>query len=161
MYLKGIPVIPILNPNHEGSGGDNNSNNSNPSSVHEPGSEPKPKPEDTSKVLAKALTQLTEFVDPDRQEAPGIKVKEPDQFDSSDQQKLWEFLLQLKLNFQPNKKSFWSNSDKVNYTFFFLNGTALNYFEPYLMDNADQEPTWCNDYDEFIEELMINFGLYN
>ena len=29
------------------------------------------------------------------------------------------------------------------------------------MDNVDQEPTWVNDYDEFVEELMINFGLHN
>ena len=38
---------------------------------------------------------------------------------------------------------------------------ALNYFEPYLTDNPDQEPTWLSNYDEFVEELMINFGLYN
>ena len=38
---------------------------------------------------------------------------------------------------------------------------ALDYFEPYLTDNPDQEPAWLNDYDEFIEELMINFGLYD
>ena len=38
---------------------------------------------------------------------------------------------------------------------------ALDYFEPYLTDNPDQEPAWLNDYDEFTEELMINFGLYN
>ena len=29
------------------------------------------------------------------------------------------------------------------------------------MDNPDQEPTWLNDYDEFVEELMINFSLYD
>ena len=66
-----------------------------------------------------------------------------------------------KLNFQAKKKSSWSDSDKVNYTLSFLNRTALDYFEPYLMDNPDQEPTWLNNYDGFIEELMINFGLYN
>ena len=38
---------------------------------------------------------------------------------------------------------------------------ALNHFEPYLMDNQNQEPAWLNDYDKFVEELMINFGLYN
>ena len=35
---------------------------------------------------------------------------------------------------------------------------ALDYFEPCLMDDLDQDFTWLNDYDGFIEELMINFG---
>ena len=51
------------------------------------------------KVLAKAMTRIAEFVDPDKQESPRISVKEPDQFDGSDQWKLQGFLLQLKLNF--------------------------------------------------------------
>ena len=38
---------------------------------------------------------------------------------------------------------------------------ALDYFEPYLTDNLDQEPAWLNDYDEFVEELMINFSPYD
>ena len=29
------------------------------------------------------------------------------------------------------------------------------------MDNQDQEPTWLNNYDEFVEELMINFDPYD
>ena len=81
--------------------GHNDGHNSDSGSVHTPVPEPEsePKPEDTSKVLAKALTQLAEFVDPDKQESPRISVKEPDQFDGSDQRKLQGFLLQLKLNF--------------------------------------------------------------
>ena len=38
---------------------------------------------------------------------------------------------------------------------------ALDYFEPYLTDNPDQEPAWLNDYNEFVEELMINFSPYD
>ena len=80
-------------PNDEGNGdNNNNSNNSNSGSVHtpvpEPGSKPKPKPEDTGKFLAKPLTWLVEYVDSDKQESPRTKVKEPDQFDGSNQQKL-------------------------------------------------------------------------
>ena len=112
------------------------------------------------KVLAKAMTLIAEFVDPDKQESLRISVKEPDQFDGSNQQKLQGFLLQLKLNFRAKKKSFRSNSDKVTYAVSFLKGTALDYFEPCLTDNPDQGPAWLNDYDEFVEELMINFGLY-
>ena len=88
-------------PDDEGNGDDNNSNDSNPGSVHTPVPEPgsKPEPEDTGKVLAKALTCIVEFVDPDKQESPRIPVKEPDQFDGLDQWKLRGFLLKLKLNF--------------------------------------------------------------
>ena len=102
-----------------------------------------------------------EYVDPDRREAPRIKVKELNWFNSSNEWKLCGFLLQLKLNFQAKKKAFQSNSYKVTYALSFLKGTALNYLEPYLIDNPDQEPTWLNNYDEFIEELMINFGPYS
>ena len=77
-------------PDDEGNGDDNNSNDSNPGSVHTPVPETgsKPKPTDTGKVLTKALTRIVEFVDPDKQELLRISVKEPDQFNGSDQQKL-------------------------------------------------------------------------
>ena len=42
----------------------------------------------------------------------------------------------------------------------FLKGTALDYFEPFL-DTPDDEPAWLKDYELFIEELLINFGLYD
>ena len=111
-------------PDDEGNGNDNDSNYLNPSSVHTP----EPEPKDPNKTLIKALTQLVELVDSDRQEALKIHVKEPDQFDGSEQWKLWGFLLQLKLNFQAKRKLFQSDSDKVNYALSFLNRMALNYF---------------------------------
>ena len=126
-----------------------------------PESEPEPEPEDTRKILTKALTELMEFVDPNRPEALRIKVKEPNYFNISNQWKLWGYLLQLKLNFQAKKKSFRSDSNKVNYALSFLKGTALNYLGPYLTCNLDQGHAWLNDYDKFVEELMINFGLYD
>ena len=48
-----------------------------------PKSGSEPEPEDMGKVLAKAMTRITEFVDPDKQESPRISVKKPDQFDGS------------------------------------------------------------------------------
>ena len=42
----------------------------------------------------------------------------------------------------------------------FLKGMALNYFEPFL-DTLDDEPAWLKDYKSFVEELLINFGLYD
>ena len=42
----------------------------------------------------------------------------------------------------------------------FLKGTALDYFEPFL-DTPDNKPAWLEDYELFIEELLINFGPYD
>ena len=67
-------------PDDEGNGDDKDGNDFNPGSVHTPVPEPgsEPEPEDTGKVLTKALTHITEFIDPDKQESPRISVKEPD-----------------------------------------------------------------------------------
>ena len=69
--------------------------------------------------------------------------------------------MQCKLNFRYKPKSFQTEQLKVNYSLSFLKGTALDYFEPYLTDDPANEPTWLNDYELFVEELLINFGLYN
>ena len=49
---------------------------------------------------------------------------------------------------------------KVNYTMSFLKGTALNYFKSFL-DTPDEEPALLEDYELFVEELLINFSPYN
>ena len=49
---------------------------------------------------------------------------------------------------------------KLNYAMSFLKIMALNYFDPFL-DTPDDEPAWLEDYELFIEELLINFGLYD
>ena len=46
-------------------------------------------------------------------------------------------------------------------TLSFLKGTTLDYFEPYLADDPANEPTWLNNYELFVEELLINFGPYD
>ena len=96
-----ITEVNPSDPNPDPRPPDDEGNNSNPGSVHTPVPEPgsEPEPEDMGKVLAKAMTHIVDFVDPDKQESPRISVKEPDQFNGSDQRKLRGFLLQLKLNF--------------------------------------------------------------
>ena len=37
----------------------------------------------------------------------------------------------------------------------------LDFFEPFLSDNNDQDPPWLQDYEAFTEELTINFGPYD
>ena len=55
---------------------------------------------------------------------------------------------------------FQTENAKVNYAMSFLKGMALDYFEPFL-DTPDDEPAWLEDYELFIEELLINFGPYD
>jgi len=69
--------------------------------------------------------------------------------------------LQCKLNFWSKPKSFQTEQSKVNYSLSFLEGTTLDYFTLYLANDPVNEPAWLNDYELFIEELIINFGPYD
>ena len=87
------------------------------------------------------------------------KLREPDPFNSSDSRKLRTFILQCKLNFWDRPDMFKSDTAKVNYMLSFLKGSALDCFEPALLD--PNEPIWLSDLTLFIEELKTNFGTYN
>ena len=54
---------------------------------------------------------------------------------------------------------FKSDTAKVNYMLSFLKGSALDCFEPALLD--PNEPIWLSDLTLFIEELETNFGTYD
>jgi hypothetical protein len=113
------------------------------------------------KSFIESIAKLAESVNSDKKEFGQTKLHEPDAFDGSNPKKLRGFLLQCKLNFHAKPKVFSGDLEKVNYSLSFLKGTALDYFQPYLTDNPDNEPDWLSDYDTFVEELMINFGLYD
>jgi len=87
------------------------------------------------------------------------KLWEPDPFDGSDSRKLRTFILQCKLNFRDRPDMFKSDTAKVNYMLSFLKGSALDCFEPALLD--PNEPIWLSDLTLFIEELETNFGTYD
>jgi hypothetical protein len=89
------------------------------------------------------------------------KLQDPDPFDGMDSKKLWGFLLQCKLNFWAKPEYFRKDTAKVNYVLSFLKGTALNYFEPFLVDDPANEPEWLTNFELFTEELYIYFGPYN
>src|SRR6266481_6892013 len=88
-----------------------------------------------------------------------VKLWEPDPFDSSDSHKLHTFILQCKLNFQDCPDLFKDHSTKVNYILSYLTGSALDCFEPALLDS--EEPTWLSDFTLFVQELEDNFGSYD
>jgi len=88
-----------------------------------------------------------------------VKLREPNPFDGSDPHKLHTFLLQCKLNFRDRKDHFQDNLVKVSYVLSFLKGTALECFEPGLLE--DIEPAWLSDFTLFVQELESNFGTYD
>jgi hypothetical protein len=63
------------------------------------------------------------------------------------------FLLQCTLNFRARPQGFRHDSMKVNDALSFLKELALDYFEPYLVDDAADEPLWGSDYTAFTESL--------
>jgi hypothetical protein len=86
------------------------------------------------------------------------KLRDPDQFYDMDLKKLQGFLLQCKLNFRAKPESFRNDSAKVNYVLSFLKGTALDCFEPFLIDDPVNEPGWLTNFEYFAEELYIYFS---
>jgi hypothetical protein len=113
---------------------------------------------DLQNNLADAITALANSVA--RPRTQHSKVREPNQFDGSDSQKLWSFLVQCQLNFNDWVSAFASDKAKVNYVLSFLKGTALDWFEPALLkiQEGGFPPNWIDDYPAFVSELCTNFG---
>src|SRR6266481_6055557 len=88
-----------------------------------------------------------------------VKLQEPDPFDGSDSHKLCTFILQCKLNFWDCPDLFKDDSTQVNYILSYLKGSALDCFEPALLD--PMEPAWLSDFALFIQELEDNFRSYD
>jgi hypothetical protein len=90
---------------------------------------------------------------------PKSKVREPDTFDRSNLKKLQTFLAQCRLNFQDQPMSYPSERSKVTYALSYLSGTAMQWFEPVILEpptlNANH---FMNDYGLFVDELKLNFG---
>ena len=129
--------------------------------LNNPGTAPANIPANQANDLAWALTLLAGSIKAPCPAAPQCtKIWEPHLFNGSDPKKLQPFLVQLELNFRDQPDAFQLDSYKVNYTLFFLKGTALNYFEPSLMD-PHANPAWSDDYDKLISKLQTNFGPFD
>ena len=148
--------------------GDNPSNPGNPPPDHDPdddGDHGPPEddnpPWDTQVDLANAILALAyQVAHPHTQHS---KVREPDQFDGSNSQKLQSFLMQCQLNFNDWVSTFASDKSKVNYVLSLLKGMALDWFEPNLLriQEGGDPPPWIDDYPSFISELCTNFRPHN
>src|SRR6266481_5927814 len=111
-------------------------------------------PQSDAEALASAIDRVVKSNLPNK-----VKLRDPDPFDGSDTQKLRTFVLQCKLNFCDRSDLFKDDTMKVNYMLSYLKGTALDYFEPALLEMP--EPTWLSDFALFLEELEASSGSYD
>ncbi|KAG6327581.1 hypothetical protein ID866_11508 [Astraeus odoratus] len=112
-------------------------------------------------ALTNTITHLSNATRcrPEDSGAACTKICEPNTFDGMDPKKLHEFLVQCKLNFCDRPQAFHLDSQKVSFALSFLKGITLTWFEPNLLDAIPgTEPTWANDYSEFVIELTTNFS---
>lgn len=132
---------------------------------------PAPNPSDTTAQLAGAIAYLAQSITYDRaaqnQNQGGgsserNNVREPDQFDGTEPNKLRLFFAQLELVFKARPRTFNSEEKKVTYGISYLKGTALQWFEPYLLESdSETPPVFMSNYEAFQDELRVNFGPYD
>lgn len=132
---------------------------------------PVPNTSDTTAQLAGAIAYLAQSITYDRaaqnQNQGGgsserNNVREPDQFDGTEPNKLRLFFAQLELVFKARPRTFNSEEKKVTYGISYLKGTALQWFEPYLLESdSETPPVFMSDYEAFQDELRVNFGPYD
>src|SRR6266481_7434257 len=86
-------------------------------------------PQSNAEALASAIDRVVKSNLPNK-----VKLRDPDPFDGSDTWKLRTFVLQCKLNFHDHSDLFQDDTTKVNYMLSHLKGTALDCFEPALLE---------------------------
>ena len=115
---------------------------------------------DSMPNLAQAILLMTQELR--RHENPAPKAKKPDIFDGSDPQKLNSFILQCNLYFRNSTthsaySAFSDDSEKINFALSYLRGTALEYFEPSILD-SDEISDWMDSWSAFSHALRTQFG---
>jgi hypothetical protein len=107
-------------------------------------------------TLTEAIQLMTNELRRRENPARKAKAKEPDTFDGSDPKKLNNFLLLCNLYFRSNP-AYSDDENKVTFALSYLRGTALEYFEPSILD-ADDMPIWMDNWSAFDRMLRIQFG---
>lgn len=111
-------------------------------------------------LLAQTLQHPTRQTTPAPRERDN--VRDPDQYDGLEPTKLHLFFTQLELVFIAQPLTFDSDEKKVTYAIFYLKGTPLQWFELYLLEGkTNSPPVFLSNYEEFQQELRVNFGPYN
>jgi Domain of unknown function (DUF4939) len=116
-----------------------------------------PDPEDQTANLAEAIMLMTqELRRHEVSSAKRAKAKEPDTFDGSNPRNLNNFILLCNLYFRQNP-SYSDDATKVTFALSYLRGTALEYFEPSILDSV-KTPDWMDNWSAFIRTLRTQFG---
>jgi hypothetical protein len=149
-------------PGDDGGGDGGGDNDPDPDAEPEPdAADPIPNPNpnaeadgeaQVSRLLA-ALERLAENAGGNRPATSKAKLRDPNPFDGKDSKKLRGFLLQCKLNFRAKPESFRGDKAKVTYVLSFLKEPAINFFDPFLVDDTINEPAWLTDFELLTEEL--------
>jgi hypothetical protein len=111
---------------------------------------------DLTPNLAQAIMLMTEELQCRGNPSRKTKSKEPDTFDGSDPRKLNNFILLCNLYFR-NNPAYSEDESKVTFALSYLRGTALEYFEPSILD-SDDIPIWMDNWSAFIRTLRTQFG---
>jgi len=134
---------------------------SHQSTSHHPQHTPTPSPSHTSALRppdeARLLAQVVDAIM--KSNVPKTHPCEPNLFDGSNSHKLHTFIVQCRLNFWEHPDLFQDGTSKVNYMLSSLEGSTLECFKPTLLDPI--EPPWISDFNLFLEELHMNFGVYD
>ena len=111
---------------------------------------------ETTPNLAHAIMLMTKELRRRENPANRAKAKEPDTFDGSDPRKLNNFILLCNLYFRTNP-SYSNDETKVTFALSHLRGTALEYFEPSILD-SEEIPAWMDNWSAFVRTLRTEFG---
>ncbi|KAI0349368.1 hypothetical protein OH77DRAFT_1525721 [Trametes cingulata] len=118
---------------------------------------PQPPPVDPTTQLARAIQLLAQTLQRPAPTASPMgaprekdNVRDPNPFDGSDLNKLCAFFAQLELVFKARPRTFDSDERKVTYALSYLKGTALQWYEPYLLEGySDDPPLFLYSYEAF------------
>ena len=128
-------------------------------STHSHDSDPSGNPfsKESTPDLAQAIRLMTQELHlRESSSIPTSRVKEPDTFDGSKPHKLNNFILLCNLYFRRNS-AFSHDEDKVAFALSHLRGTALELFEPTILDSSEI-PDWLYDWSAFLRTLRTHFG---
>ncbi|GCB18984.1 protein LDOC1 [Aspergillus awamori] len=111
-----------------------------------------------------ALEQRNQLLE-GRLAVKSVKVRPPEPFDGN-RSRLRAFLTQLDLYLNMNKEKLRNEVDKIFFASTYLNGTAFNWFEPYIRDYQEKPVGEQDDdtkrifasYARFKERLEQTFG---
>jgi len=147
--------MPPAEPHIESVNSEHGNEEREPSADKEPTALDDEQPTDTAN-LAEAIFLMTSELR--RREKPPrkVKAKEPDTFDGSDPKKLNNFIILCNLFFR-GSSTYDDDTNKVTFALSYLRGTALEYFEPFLLD-PDDLPIWIDNWSAFLQLLRKQFG---